>query len=62
MAKRKFKFPWRAIISIVTFALVGYVVYENWDGFVETFENLNRANVFVILLYYKPDIPIMYKS
>ena len=50
MAKRKFKFPWRAIISIATFALVGYVVYEIWDGFVETFENLNRANVFVILL------------
>ena len=50
MAKRKFKFPWRAIISIVTFALVGYVIYENWGGFVETFENLNRANIPVLLL------------
>lgn len=52
MAKKKkgFKFPWRAIISIATLALVGYVVYQNWDGFVETFENLNHANIFVLLL------------
>lgn len=48
--KRKFKFPWRTIISIATIALVGYVIYENWGGFVETFENLNRTNIFVILL------------
>lgn len=50
MAKRKFKFPWRTVISVATFALVGYVIYENWDGFVETFENLNRTNIFVLLL------------
>lgn len=48
--KRKFKFPWRTIISIATFGLVGYVIYQNWDGFVETFENLNHTNIFVILL------------
>ena len=48
--KRKFKFPWKTVISIATFALVGYVIYQNWDGFVETFENLNRTNIFVILL------------
>ena len=48
--KRKFKFPWRTIISIATIGLVGYVIYQNWDGFVETYENLNRTNIFVILL------------
>ena len=48
--KQKFKFPWRTVISIATFGLVGYVIYQNWDGFVETFENLNHANIFVILL------------
>ncbi|MDO5480327.1 MAG: lysylphosphatidylglycerol synthase domain-containing protein [Candidatus Saccharibacteria bacterium] len=48
--KRKFKFPWRTIISIATIGLVGYVVYQNWDGFAETFENLNRTNIFVLLL------------
>ena len=52
MAKRKksFKFPWRAAISIATFVLVGYVVYQNREGFVQTFENLNQANIFIILL------------
>ena len=50
MAKKKFKFPWRAVISLVTVVLVTYVVYQNWDGFVETFQNLNQANIFVILL------------
>lgn len=52
MSKRKkgFKFPWRTIISILTIVLVGYVVYQNWDGFVETFTNLNHANIFIILL------------
>lgn len=52
MAKRKkgFVFPWRAVISVATFALVGYVIYQNWGGFVETFENLNHANIFIILL------------
>lgn len=48
--KRKFRFPWRTIISIATIGLVGYVIYQNWDGFVETFDNLNRTNIFVLLL------------
>lgn len=63
MAKRKkgFKFPWRAVISIATFALVGYVIYQNWDGFVETFNNLNHANIFIILLLV-PEQLFMYYS
>ena len=48
--KKRFKFPWRTLISLATIALVGYVIYQNWDGFVETFNNLNRANIFVLIL------------
>ncbi len=48
--KKRFKFPWRTLISLATLVLVGYVVYQNWDGFVATFETLNQANIFVILL------------
>lgn len=48
--KKSFKFPWRTLISIATVALVGYVVYENWDGFVATFNNLDQANIFVLIL------------
>ncbi len=63
MAKKKkgFKFPWRVVISIATFALVGYVVYQNWDGFVQTFEKLNQANIFIILLLI-PEQLFMYYS
>ena len=63
MAKRKkgFRFPWRAIISVATFALVGYVIYQNRDGFVETFINLNHANIFIILLLV-PEQLFMYYS
>ena len=60
MAKTKrFKFPWRTLISVATFLLVGYVIYQNWDGFVETFNNLNQANVFVLILLI-PEQVFMY--
>ena len=48
--KKRFKFPWRMLISLATLVLVGYVIYQNWDGFVETFANLNQANIFVLIL------------
>ena len=61
MVKKKSKFPWRAIISLATFALVGYVVYENWDGFVATFRTLESdANIFVILLLIPEQIFMYY--
>lgn len=61
LKKKSFRFPWRAIISVLTFALVGYAIYQNWDGFVETFENLNQANIFIILLLI-PEQLLMYYS
>ena len=61
MAEKKgFKFPWRTLISLVTLALVIYVIYENWDGFVTTFETLDRANIFVILLLIPEQIFMYY--
>lgn len=61
MAKKKFRFPWRPLISLATFALVGYVIYENWDGFVKTFETLkSEANIFVILLLIPEQIFMYY--
>lgn len=61
MAKKKgFRFPWRMLVSLVTIILVGYVVYQNWDGFVETFENLNQANIFVLVLLLPEQIFMYY--
>ena len=48
--KKGFRFPWRTLISLATIILVGYVVYENWDGFVATFNNLDQANIFILIL------------
>ncbi|MDO4526624.1 MAG: lysylphosphatidylglycerol synthase domain-containing protein [Candidatus Saccharibacteria bacterium] len=59
--KKGFRFPWRALISILTVVLVGYVIYNNWDGFVETFNNLNHANIFILLLLI-PEQLFMYYS
>ena len=52
MAKQKKAkiLSWRVILSILTLALVIWVVYDNREGFIETFRNLNHANIFVILL------------
>ena len=51
MAKKKNKwFSWRMALSVLTLGLVGLVVYQNREGFIETFQNLNQANIFVILL------------
>lgn len=61
MAKKKqFKFPWRMLISVATLVLVGYVVYQNWDGFVETFENLEQANIFILVLLLPEQIFMYY--
>lgn len=58
--KKRFKFPWRTLISVATFVLVGYVVYQNWDGFVETFNNLKNANLFIIILLLPEQIFMYY--
>ncbi|MBR2855617.1 flippase-like domain-containing protein [Candidatus Saccharibacteria bacterium] len=51
MATKKNKwFSFRTALSILTLGLVFWVIYENREGFVETFHNLNQANIFVILL------------
>ncbi len=58
--KKRFNFPWRTIISLATVILVGYVVYQNWDGFVETFNNLKNTNLFVIVLLLPEQIFMYY--
>lgn len=58
--ERRFRFPWRVLVSLATFVLVGYVVYQNWGGFVETFENLENANLFVIALLLPEQIFMYY--
>ena len=51
MVKKKHKwFSFRAILSVLTAVLVGYVVYQNWPDIVDTFHHLGEANMWVLLL------------
>lgn len=50
MAKKKSKFSFRTILSILTIFLVAYVVYQNWPDILDTLNHLQETNVFVLLL------------
>ena len=48
--KKKAKFSFRALLSVLTAILVGYVVYQNWPDILDTVDHLSETNVFVLLL------------
>lgn len=48
--KKKIKFSFRLVLSVLTAILVGYVVYQNWPDILDTMNHLRDANVFVLLL------------
>ena len=51
MAKKKrLKASFKSFLIILTAILVGYVVYQNWSDILETFNHLQDANVFILLL------------
>ena len=60
MAKKKFKFSFRALLSVLTLVLVGYVVYQNWPDIVETANHLHETNGFVLLLMIPEQIFMYY--
>lgn len=60
MAKKKFKFSFRALLSLFTLILVGYVVYQNWPDIVETVNHLHETNGFVLLLMIPEQIFMYY--
>lgn len=48
--KKKMKFSFRVILSVLTLILVGYVIYQNWSDILETLDHLKDTNIFVLLL------------
>lgn len=50
MVKKKKLISFRAVLSVVTVILVGYVVYKNWPDILDTFHHLGEANPFILLL------------
>ncbi len=58
--KKKFKFPFRMFLIILTVALVGYVVYQNWPDMLETFNRLGETNGFVLALLIPEQLMMYY--
>lgn len=48
--KRRLKFSFRTLLLILTAALVGWVIYQNWPDIVDTWNHLQETNLVVLLL------------
>ena len=48
--KPKFKISFRTILSLLTFALIIYVVYANWADIKEAISHIGETNILVLLL------------
>ena len=48
--KKRVAFSFRTVLVILTIILVAWVVYQNWPDILETLDNINDANIFVLLL------------
>ena len=60
MAKKKFRFSFRTLLSILTLALVIYVVYLNWPDILKTFDHLGETNIAVLLLLIPEQLMMYY--
>ena len=49
-AKKRAIISFRTILMILTVILVAWVVYQNWPDILDTLDNIQEANIFVLLL------------
>ncbi len=47
---KKFKISFRTVLSLLTFALIIYVIYKNFNDIKEAVGHLSETNIFVLLL------------
>lgn len=47
---KKFKISFRTVLSLLTFALIIYVIYKNFNDIKEAIGHLSETNIFVLLL------------
>lgn len=48
--KKPFKISFRTVLTVLTLALLLYVVYQNWGDIIEAINHLGETNIFVLLL------------
>lgn len=49
-AKKRAIISFRTILMVLTVILVAWVVYQNWPDILDTLDNIQDANIFVLLL------------
>lgn len=49
-AKKRAMFSFRTVLTILTVILVAWVIYRNWPDILDTLDNIQDANGFVLLL------------
>lgn len=48
--KKPFKISFRTILTVLTLALLLYVVYQNWSDIIEAVNHLGETNILILLL------------
>lgn len=48
--KKKFPISFRTILTVLTLALILYVVYSNWNDIIEAINHLGETNIIILLL------------
>lgn len=48
--KKKFKLSFRTILTVLTLALILYVIYSNWNDILEAINHLSETNILILLL------------
>lgn len=48
--KKKFKLSFRTVLTVLTLALILYVIYSNWGDILEAINHLGETNILILLL------------
>lgn len=48
--KRKSKFSFRTLLTVLTLVLIAYVIYSNWGDLLEAINHLSETNILILLL------------
>lgn len=48
--KKQFKLSFRTVLTVLTLALILYVVYSNWNDILEAINHLGETNILILML------------
>lgn len=60
--KKHFKISFKAVLSVLTLALVAFIVYRNWGDIVSAVDHIRETNIFVLLLIIPEQLLMLYSG